>query len=341
MKKHRLIKLSLKEKHGMTNEIKKDKKSLKYLVVLCLDEGIESKQIARILGIDPNTVTKIKKDYDDENDNWTDDNNKGSKSKLTQEEKEIISKFVEKEIITDAKVIQKFVLESFNVEYCLSNIHTILKELGFVYDYPKASLKGDSKKQRLWEEEFKKLKESLTEDHIILFSDAVHPTHNTEFTKMWIKKDNPKALPTNSGRQRVNIQGSYNVENCEAVLTEHETINSQSIIEHYEKLKKKYPKKSKIYIIQDNAAYYHSTIVKKWLKEECNHVIIPKFIPPYSPNLNKIERFWLYMKREIMYNHHYPKFKDFKKAIDDFRDSLPNHKDKLKTFITLKFDIKD
>jgi hypothetical protein len=45
----------------------------------------------------------------------------------------------------------------------------------------------------------------MGKNDVLLFADAVHPTHNSVLAYGWIKKGQEKSLPTNSGRQRVNI----------------------------------------------------------------------------------------------------------------------------------------
>ena len=50
------------------------------------------------------------------------------------------------------------------------------------------------------------------------------------------------------------------------------------------------------------------------------------FLPPYSPNLNPIERFWKWMKQKIMYNTYYRKYDDFKNTIFGFLETLSNLK---------------
>jgi transposase len=74
--------------------------------------------------------------------------------------------------------------------------------------------------------------------------------------------------------------------------------------------------KGRIYIILDNAMYYRSKVVKNFLEE--NSRIVFKFSPPYSPNLNIIERLWRILKKKVVYNKFYLKFEDFKKAVDGF-----------------------
>jgi transposase len=42
------------------------------------------------------------------------------------------------------------------------------------------------------------------------------------------------------------------------------------------------------------------------------------FLPPYSPNLNPIERLWKWMKERVIYNTYYEDFEDFKSAVFGF-----------------------
>ena len=42
------------------------------------------------------------------------------------------------------------------------------------------------------------------------------------------------------------------------------------------------------------------------------------FLPPYSPNLNPIERLWKWMKERVIYNTYYPAFDDFRASVLGF-----------------------
>ncbi len=67
------------------------------------------------------------------------------------------------------------------------------------------------------------------------------------------------------------------------------------------------------FVVMDNAAF-HKSLRAKELIESAGCKII--FLPPYSPDLNPIEKFWAHMKRWIKSN--ISNFSQFKDAIDHF-----------------------
>ena len=62
------------------------------------------------------------------------------------------------------------------------------------------------------------------------------------------------------------------------------------------------------------------------------------FLPPYSPNLNLIERLWGFVKDTCLYNIYYEKFPAFKEAIATcLAETQGRHKTALNRRLTLKF----
>jgi transposase len=60
-------------------------------------------------------------------------------------------------------------------------------------------------------------------------------------------------------------------------------------------------------------------VVKEYLKEHPR--IVLKFLPPYSPNLNIIERLWKILKNKVVYNKFYMKFDEFRNSVIEFLDN--------------------
>ena len=164
--------------------------------------------------------------------------------------------------------------------------------MGFVYKKPVLTpCKANVEKQKEFIEEYRQLKENLSENDQVYFVDGVHPQHNTIANYGWIKKGVQKHLKTNNGRQRVNINGAINLETKQVIYVEDDRINAQTMIALLQKILKN-QKEGEIHIILDNARYYHAQLVKDFLKE--NDRVILHFLPAYAPNLNAIERLWKY-----------------------------------------------
>ena len=72
-----------------------------------------------------------------------------------------------------------------------------------------------------------------------------------------------------------------------------------------------------IHLVLDNARYQKCSIVQE-LAMQLN--IQLEYIPPYSPNLNLIERIWKYVKTEIL-SKYYENFDAFKQKIDSIISS--------------------
>jgi len=66
------------------------------------------------------------------------------------------------------------------------------------------------------------------------------------------------------------------------------------------KVCKVYPEK-KVIMVLDNVAYHHAKRLKPIL-ERYKHRIRLEFLPPYSPDLNPIERIWWWMRKYIAHN---------------------------------------
>jgi len=323
--------ISLKILHKST-KIKKKADRIKS--ILLLNKGFSYKEIAEILLINDKTVKTIENSYlTDWIDNFLDDNYVCYSWKLTEIQEKEVSDYVEVNIIMDSILVINFIKEKFDKTYTRQWIQSLLHRLDFVFKKTKkVPSKANKEKQEEFLELYSKLERSLTDKEKIYFMDWVHPMHNVENQYWWIKKWTEKEMKSNTWRDRININGAYNVDNQDAIIIESKTINAQSTIELYKKIEWLNPDLETIYVIRDNARYYNNNLVKDYLKTSRIKEIC---LPTYSPNLNLIERLWLFFKKKITYNKYYEKFSDFQKVVKDFfEDGILECKNELKSFIT-------
>ena len=316
-------------------QIKDVKGAIRIRVILALDAGYTNKEIADILLLDEDTVRKWKKKYEKRQlfSDWLEEYYAGYNGKLTQEQIEEIEGFVEKHTVTDSREVVKHIKDTFAREYTITGVTKLLHRMGFVYKQV-VLIPGrlNEAAQAAWLAEYKALEKDKKEDDVILFGDGVHPTHNIHKTKAWIKKGEEKQIKTNTGRGRLNINGALDMETMTVTTHFSETINAQETMNLFDKLQVVYKDKATIYLIIDNARYYKNKDVQAYLKQKGCRIQL-KFLPPYSPNLNFIERLWKFMKKYIIGVKYREKFKEFEYAIHQFFDNLDQYKSPLKHFI--------
>ena len=309
--------------------------AIRIRIILALDDGYAAKDVARILLLDEDTVTKWKKLYEQSRylSDWLGTENNGYRGRLTREQEKLVEKFVENEVITDCQQVVAYIRNTLGISYTVDGVSKLLHRLGFVYKQI-VGIPGklNEEKQKAFVKEYQELKENKKADEVILFGDGVHPTHNLHKTKAWVKKGEEKQVRTNTGRGRLNINGALNLEDLTVTTHFSETINAQTTMELFDKIQLVYKDKTTIYLIIDNATYYKNKDVKAYLaKQGCRIKLI--FLPSYSPNLNFIERLWKYMKKYIIGVKYRKKFKEFEMDVHYFFDNIHIHEEKLRKFI--------
>jgi transposase len=176
------------------------------------------------------------------------------------------------------------------------------------------------------------------EEIILFFADPTHPTHNSENGKKWQMKGKEHTInvPSNSGRKRLTILGALNPltlrptilmteDNCDTLMAE----------AFLEQLREEYPNiKTPLVVLLDNAKYNHGAVRKA---KTLNIILI--FIPPYSPNLNLIERLWKFYKKIVKQNQYHKTFKEFQEATVSFFQHIEKYQPELESLLSLKFEI--
>jgi len=139
-----------------------------------------------------------------------------------------------------------------------------------------------------------------------------------------------------SGRQRLNVLSALDAVTHELVTTHNtKSVNAETVCYLLAKLRT--TTTLPITLVLDNAKYQRCHLVEM-LAKSMNIELL--FLPPYSPNLNLIERFWGFVKRKCLYSRYYATFADFKKAILDVIEKAPtDYKEELASLLTLKFQV--
>lgn len=305
--------------------------------ILLASEGWSSAMIAQALRLHQTTIDHHISEF--LNKGKLKPENGGSDSKLSAEQTAFLISQLSDNLFHHTRDVIAFVTRTWNIIFSIPGMNKWLHRNGFTYKKPSGvPHKLSEEKQRQFIEYYKELKTTVG-DEPILFIDGVHPTQATKISYGWIRKGQKKAVKTTGSRTRLNIMGALNLKALTSpLICEYKTINEYNVSLFLNEIRKVYPDyNQKIHVILDGAGYHRSQLVKDWA-EEVN--IRLHYLPPYSPNLNPIERMWKLMNEHARNNRYFSSTREFREAISVFfNQTLPDIADSLTSRINDHFQV--
>lgn len=282
--------------------------------VLLSDKGWTYRQIAEALLIDEQTISRHVEEYlADEKLTLS---SGGSAGKLTPQQIVEIKAHLEATTYLKVSDIIAYVKKHYGVTYTIQGMTSWMHHHGFSYKKPKATpAKADPALQAAWIGSYQALLNMTPEDEPILFGDGVHPTMATKVTYGWIKKGTDKPIATTGSRTRMNIMGALNLETMQVITGSYETIDGATMETFFDQLQAAYPTAPKIHLILDRGPYNISLTTRQAAKKRG---IKLHYLPPYSPNLNPVERLWKVMNEYVRNNRFFKSAQEFRAEIINF-----------------------
>ena len=145
--------------------------------------------------------------------------------------------------------------------------------------------------------------------------------------KCWMKQGQQKVLPMPTGKRHYHyLAGALNWRTEAIHCQTLSGINSEAVIGYFEWLfTVVYPTQT-VVLVMDNASFHHSEPVQAALSLFEDRVLV-LWLPPYSPDLNPIERFWKHLKANACANKLYHSLEQLIEGVFDFIDcqNQPRH----------------
>ncbi len=155
------------------------------------------------------------------------------------------------------------------------------------------------------------MKRAKKGDIALLFMDASHFVLGCDFLG-YIYGRTRRFVRTFSGRMRYNVLGTIDfVSKKVTTVTNDKYITAEQVREMLSKISQEYAGKT-TYLLLDNARYQKCKAVQESAAKLHIQLV---YIPPYSPNLNLIERLWKFVKGELR-TKYYDNFTLFREKID-------------------------
>jgi transposase len=339
--------------------------------VLMLHQGFAASDVGLALGIDESSVYRYGKAYPKAGSlgEFVTRQYVGYTGRLTADQAQAVVAYVGEELRLTASGVADWVRTALGVSYSAGGMVGVLHRLGFAYKYTHlVPSKADSAQQQEFLDHVllpllaqaapgagaeagaevageiagEIAGEAVSEAApLVYFADAVHPQHNTRPERGWIAVGETFPISSNSGRKRLTITAAVNAHQvCDVVTHESGRANGEATIALLEALRTQRDEKSPgrpIVVVCDNASTWRAKCVTDWLAERPDCRLC--FLPPYSPNLNLIERLWKHLRKEVISSFYTPSFAVFAERIRNLFRNIAEHKNALQSLLTLKFAV--
>ena len=182
-----------------------------------------------------------------------------------------------------------------------------------------------------------KLEEAARGERRVFFVDASHFVMGAVIGMLWCFTR--VFVRGASGGKRYNVLGALDSHSGEVTTVSNDSyITAPTVCDLLLELRSKYSEEP-MTLVLDNARYQKCKLVFE-KAAELNVELL--YLPPYSPNLNIIERLWKHVKQSCLKNTYYENFATFCSAIDsEIREVNTTLREELKSLFALNFQIVD
>ena len=183
--------------------------------LVLLDDGMSFAAVAKVLLLDDDTIRAWHRQYEEEGiEGLASFGYEGSECRLSGEQQDKLKAWIAETLPRTTREVGAWIEKECGIEYqSRSGLIALLHRLGMEHRKPKAvSRKLNPEKQAAFIKEYEDLQNHMDADEVVLFADAVHPTHAVRPVGCWAPKDTKVAVAQTSGRQRLNIHGAIDLE---------------------------------------------------------------------------------------------------------------------------------
>ena len=158
--------------------------------------------------------------------------------------------------------------------------------------------------------------------------DETHVRAYQALRTTWAEVGNQKQVPSYGHNDHVSIFGAVDVQQGDVVFHRASSANAETFLDFLRRLKEKYADQFLVLVL-DNARIHHAKMVQAFLDGEEGDAFHFIFLPPYSPQLNPIERLWKWLKDEVIANFFHKNQNDIAQSITRFEQYVLQHPDEV------------
>ena len=153
------------------------------------------------------------------------------------------------------------------------------------------------------------------------YEDECHFQQHGSRCTMWVPPEDADPVVLHAPtRKSIGIFGAVSNTDGRLVTQLNETFDAATFLVFLQQLLRHRRKDHLMIVIVDNARWHHAKTLQPWLEERRDRIRLD-FLPPYSPELNPVERVWKLTRRLCIHNRYFPELEDLIQIVSAKFDS--------------------
>jgi transposase len=147
---------------------------------------------------------------------------------------------------------------------------------------------------------------------------------------MWSKRGCQPQVLSAPTQEKVAFSGFVNPQSGVLITNECNKFNFETMMDSVKNFVASLPENKKVLIVLDNASWHKKAV--RLMRGNSDFMGIKfLFLPPYSPELNPIERVWRITRRERTHNRFFEKVQVLHSVLTSYFNKFVSPNEKLKT----------
>lgn len=311
------LRFSVKEKLlKQLRQCREARLRLRYLVIINLNNGRSARQTAVVLGVHPTTVYRVARRYRDHGE-WGLLDGRADNGPAKLEERYLATLY---EVVRSRPQAYGWRRPTWTRELLVEtltrqtgvrvHVATMSRALALIQarrGRPRPTVRCPWSKaaQTRRRNAIRRLLGSLPRGHVAVYEDEVDIHLNPKIGWDWMVRGQQKEVVTPGNNEKRYLAGALDVASRQLIWVEGKRKASALFIALLAKLVATYPRAKVIHVILDNSRIHSSKITGAALAGWGGRIQL-HFLPPYSPEENRIERVWQDLHGNVTRNHTCP-----------------------------------
>jgi len=205
----------------------------------------------------------------------------------------------------------------YQISLTTERVRQIVHGLGFTLVRPKhLSRLSDPEEIAKAEKDLEELHAKAQQGEIILFyQDETKLSRLPTITRMWVRTGTQYLIPTDDDHQTFWAYGVTNAITGKIHYRLEPFLYGEGFCRFLKQMRQRYPE-AEIVLVVDRATAHRTKLVQEYLQEDSKMSLYQ--LPSYSPELNKIERLWKWMRKRVTHIHLFENILVLMEAVRNF-----------------------